>query len=209
MAERELGSIHAAVERYYTDKFISFGETPQGVDWNSSAAQTRRFEALSKVFERTEIAGRTLLDFGCGYGAFYDFLRDRKLELFYTGFDLSEEMIEAAKKRRAGEWLSKLGSDRQFDFIVASGVFNVRGTVGVPAWWSYVITELSSLYQRCSAALAVNFIPAPDAGYSECDHLFYLDTERFIDWSRENLSPDIETVTGYGIHDVTFLIRRM
>ena len=39
------------VERYYADKLRTFGSSPRGVDWNSAASQTLRFERLLQIFE--------------------------------------------------------------------------------------------------------------------------------------------------------------
>ena len=38
-----------AVNTYYTDKVQQFGDSPQGVDWNSEKSQILRFEQLCKI----------------------------------------------------------------------------------------------------------------------------------------------------------------
>lgn len=37
------------VAEYYSDKIVTYGVTPQGVDWSSKESQLLRFEQLLKV----------------------------------------------------------------------------------------------------------------------------------------------------------------
>jgi SAM-dependent methyltransferase len=45
----------------------------------------------------TEDEPFSILDYGCGYGALIDFLRQRYKQFDYTSFDISEEMIREAR----------------------------------------------------------------------------------------------------------------
>jgi 2-polyprenyl-3-methyl-5-hydroxy-6-metoxy-1,4-benzoquinol methylase len=40
----------------------------------------------------------SILDFGCGYGALIEYLKSKYISFSYTGYDISEEMINQAKK---------------------------------------------------------------------------------------------------------------
>src|SRR5262249_29634121 len=121
----EVREIRRAVERYYAGKFSEHGETPRGVDWSSDEHQTARFEALLRLLDGETTAGRKILDYGCGYGALFLFLRERHPGLSYTGFDLCSEMLSTAARFQPARWLSKLNEGESFDYVVASGIFNV------------------------------------------------------------------------------------
>ena len=115
------------VRRYYEQKLRSFGTTSRGVDWKDEASQWLRFEQLARISGVGETG--SLLDFGCGYGALCGFLADRNPGLAYHGYDISTEMLEAARAAHPGlpgeRWLARLDEDARFDYLVASGVFNV------------------------------------------------------------------------------------
>ena len=85
------------VADYYDDKLQRHGVTAQGVDWNGDASQTLRFAELSRVIAGPE--GFSVNDLGCGYGALHDHLAQRGVPFSYNGYDVSSEMIEAARDR--------------------------------------------------------------------------------------------------------------
>jgi SAM-dependent methyltransferase len=102
------------------------GETARGVDWNSASSQILRFERLL-----TLVGGArdfSLLDWGCGYGALLDHLRETGVACRYTGFDLSEEMVARARGRHgaSASFTVEESTLAPHDYVVASGVFNVK-----------------------------------------------------------------------------------
>jgi SAM-dependent methyltransferase len=87
------------VAAYYAEKLRTFGPTPRGVDWNGAESQRLRFAQLLRL-AATDHAF-SLVDYGCGYGAFLDYLGERGASVTYTGFDVSPEMIRAARALHA------------------------------------------------------------------------------------------------------------
>ena len=53
---------------YFTDKIVKFGASPQGADYSSLEAQSRRFEQLAKIIRPNQ--SFNLIDYGCSY--FFD-----------------------------------------------------------------------------------------------------------------------------------------
>ena len=88
--------VYSMIEEYYTNKIKEYGTTPQGVDWNGEKSQFIRFEQLSKIISTNN--SFSIGDIGCGYGKYFEFLQNRFNNFNYTGYDLSEKMIENAKK---------------------------------------------------------------------------------------------------------------
>ena len=91
--------IWVEVADYYSAKLAEYGETPQGVDWNSEESQVLRFEQLNKIIDAS--VGFSLNDLGCGYGALFDYLDSRYPKFTYNGCDVSDNMIRAAQNRHA------------------------------------------------------------------------------------------------------------
>ena len=117
--------MYETAARYYGDKVRQYGPTHRGVDWNSEASQTLRFEQLFRLLEPLA----SLNDFGCGYGALLPYLRQIGYRGRYTGFDISESMIAHAVSLHAADsgctFTSQLDAVGRAEITVASGVFNV------------------------------------------------------------------------------------
>ena len=64
------------LNEYFSRKLEEFAPTPRGVDYNGPEAQQRRFEQLIKVIQPARPF--TLIDYGCGYGAMFDFLNGKE-----------------------------------------------------------------------------------------------------------------------------------
>jgi SAM-dependent methyltransferase len=101
--------------------------SPLSVNWGSQASQERRFAVLAGI---GELAGRSVLDVGCGLGDFYGWQQRQKLGVEYHGVDLTPAMAQAAQARfpeasfRAGNVLVEdFGT---FDYVIASGIFYLR-----------------------------------------------------------------------------------
>lgn len=86
--------VHKNINNYYTNKVITHGATPKGVDWNGEESQFVRFTQLSKIISQDNFS---INDIGCGYGKYFEFLQNRFSTFNYFGFDLSQEMIKNAK----------------------------------------------------------------------------------------------------------------
>jgi len=121
-------AILSQTKQYYDKKLGAYGPTPKGVDWNSAASQELRFEQLLKVCDTSNPS--TLNDYGCGYGALVAYMTERDYRFEYNGFDLSAQMIDAARKEYDDfghcRFFSDEGSLGVADYTIASGIFNVK-----------------------------------------------------------------------------------
>src|SRR5688572_19616732 len=88
------------VAQYYTTKLYEHGSTPQGADWRSEESQLLRFTQLSQLWQGQSTF--SVNDIGCGYGALARWLGGRRNGGRYVGYDVSEPMIDAAR-RYAGD----------------------------------------------------------------------------------------------------------
>ena len=70
---------------------------PKGVDWASKYSQETRFIQLLKVMPSSNDKF-SLLDFGCGYGALFRFIKKKYPYMSYYGYDISSEMLRKAKR---------------------------------------------------------------------------------------------------------------
>lgn len=115
------------VERY-TRRFEEHGYSPLTLGWNKGR-QPIRFDALTSEYD---FSGKAVLDIGCGFGDLLHTL-ESKFEPVkaYCGVDLVEALVAEARQHWpahhfvTGDFL-ELEFDQEFDYAVASGVFNHR-----------------------------------------------------------------------------------
>ena len=86
----------------FEKRVAQFGAAPRSACWKDEEWQKRRYDILSRLFDEPDrLGGISITDFGCGYGAFFDYLADRPVmkNSRYTGIDMSAAMIEEANAR--------------------------------------------------------------------------------------------------------------
>lgn len=118
---------------YYEELIDKHGEESyRSLDWKSPESQTIRYQIFEHLFA---ITGRgknfSILDLGCGFGDLFGYLKKRGYKFKYTGYDISQKIIDAAKKKypeakfEVRDILHDPKPDR-FDFVFCSGAFNIR-----------------------------------------------------------------------------------
>jgi ubiquinone/menaquinone biosynthesis C-methylase UbiE len=117
------------VKKYYKERFDEHGPTPQGVDWNGSESQNLRFQVMFDMVSNQFSNDTRLLDYGCGYGELARFLHKNLYSGTYIGYDLVSDSISFAKQKYIRQenisFLNHLDGNTKYDFIFASGVFNI------------------------------------------------------------------------------------
>jgi SAM-dependent methyltransferase len=199
------------VRDYYDGRLAEHGATPRGVDWNSAESQHLRFAQLARVIDDDD-ASSTALDYGCGYGAMVDDLRGRGWQGTFTGFDVSPEMVEAARSLHPDDararFVSEIDADEEFDYVFASGIFNVRLEHHVDEWSAYVDATLSEIDRRARRGWAVNMLTS----YSDADRmrndLYYADPCRYFDLCMRTFSRRVAILHDYGLYEFTLLVTR-
>jgi SAM-dependent methyltransferase len=204
------GEIVDAVVEYYETRLASFGATARGVDWKDEASQTKRFEQLVRALRLDERSGHfTILDFGCGYGALVPFLRRRGFDFAYTGYDRSPRMIaNATRAWPEGAFVSDWEAVPPVDYVVASGVFNVRLATADDQWRTYVLRTLASIHARATVGWAANFLTSfSDADRRRAD-LHYADPSAMLAWCQQSASRWVSILHDYELHEFTVGVLR-
>jgi len=197
------------VTRYYTEKFREFGAVPQGADWNSAESQQARFEQLLAPLRMEEPF--SLLDYGCGYGALFTLLAERYRSIEYTGLDIAPAMLKAAAANidePSAAWTTTLPPDAEFDYVVASGLFNVRQDVDPQEWEAYIWNTLDRMWGHTRRAMSFNVLTSDhDPGY-EKDYLYYARPEHFLRQCIDRYSRNVALNQDYGLYEFTLSIRK-
>lgn len=180
-----------------------FGDRPEAVRWTMEG-QIMHYEAMLDI---GDIRGYSILDFGCGKGDFYGFLRDRDIEVKYTGVDINENLISLARKKYPGIDFRVFDIEREdfkeeFDFIFLCGVFNLK-FCGIE---EYIRSTLIKLFKQCKKALAFNALS--DYNPKKDFELSYLKPDEFLSFAIRNLSPFVVLRHDRIPYDFTLFIYR-
>jgi SAM-dependent methyltransferase len=189
----------------FFDKILAMhGDRPEALGWTAKG-QLLHFRALLDI--APSIGGRKVLDFGCGKGDFYGFLRDRNISVDYTGLDINEILINLAKKKFPEGRFAVFDSEEEelgedFDYIFLCGVFNLE----VPGLNALIRRTLKSLFSHCRIALAFNALS--DHNPKKDYELHYVPPEQMFSFAVKELSPYVSLRHDRMDHDFTMFVYR-
>ena len=188
------------------------GATPLGVDWNGEESQFRRFHELMRVADDEQSESRfSILDFGCGYGGMLDYLQPLYGErISYTGYDLSQAMIDEAKGKYAnrGEFTQALNPSKKWDYILASGVFNVKQDRSNAEWLDYILQVLEDFHRMSTKGFAFNVLTSySDLEYMR-DYLYYAEPELFFTHCKKQFSRKVALLHDYPLYEFTIVVKK-
>lgn len=198
------------VERYYQQTFAKFGDSAKGVDWKNESSQNLRFERILRSVNGNE--SFSLLDVGCGTGSIIESLKASAGNFSYLGIDLVQEMIECALVKFANEPRVNFSNcalasvQSQFDYVIASGIFNVKQESGDAEWEKEFFASISKMFGLAKKAAIFNVLTS----YVDfkVDHLFYSDPLKTFDYCKRNLSRFVSLDHSYDLYEYTITISR-
>ena len=198
------------MEELYKEYVISFfdktlqlnGDRPEAVGW-SQKGQQLRFKDLLGI--DNDIRGKRVLDYGCGKGDLYQFLKDKNIPVSYTGFDINHNLISLAKSKfpEAEFRVFDIEEERlneDFDYIFLCGVFNLK-VAGID---ETVRNVLKRLFERCNIALAFNALS--DHCFNKDFQLHYVSPEKILEFALKELSPHACIKEGGNADDFTMFV---
>lgn len=186
---------------FFNKNLDFFGDKPEAVRWTHEG-QIMHYEAMLDI---GDISGKRILDFGCGKGDFYGFLRDNNINVHYTGLDINENLIKLAKEKYPNIDfrffdLEKEELKEDFDFVFLCGVFNLK----VSDLEEYIKSTLIRLFKHCKKGLAFNALSAHNP--RKDFELFYLSPEDILSFAIKNLSPFVSLRHDRILYDFTLLV---
>lgn len=194
----------------YESNLATHGTTSQSVGWRDEASQRLRFERLGRVVDR-DAGDFTVNDWGCGYGAMFGYLDGAFGTALsrYTGYDISEDMLGAARVRCADPRAvfvngAEVAADADYTFV--SGTFNVRLQASDEEWEAYIKHHLEAMFAKSRRGLAFNLLTS----YVDWkqDNLFYADPKVFFDFCKTRLSRSVTLHHDYGLFEWTIAVTR-
>jgi 2-polyprenyl-3-methyl-5-hydroxy-6-metoxy-1,4-benzoquinol methylase len=172
---------------FYNRHLKDFGDSPQAVRWTPEG-QLQRYTSL--VTTAGDFFGKKVLDFGCGKGDFYGFMKKKGIFVEYCGIDINENLIELARRKYPEAEFIAIDIDetefnRAFDIVFVCGVFSLR-IAGIEELMKSVLKKLFNL---CKEALHINlltyYIPQKNV------ELFYVRPEEILQFVIAEISRSV------------------
>ena len=194
---------------FYADTLASHGPTALGVGWNSVSAQEIRFAQICKVLGTEE--RRSIIDYGCGYGALLPHLRSLGGDFEYCGYDMCGSMIAAAKEHFGSEPGTHFTTERTelppADYCLASGIFSFKLEADDRAWRDYMFETIDDMASLAGRGIAFNALTTYSDPEKLRPELYYADPLHLFDYCKRNLSGDVALLHDYGLFDFTIVVR--
>lgn len=207
----DIGQLLEFVSRVYTYRINECGPVANGVFWKDADGQVLRLELLLQTVAGEDLNGPiTINDLGCGYGALFDLIKDEPMMRggHYIGYDISPEMIDAAKAHhddeRAAFIVSPVATEVA-DYSFVSGTYNMSMGSNPALWTHYIKTSLDMLWKKTTKVMAFNLLD--EATPNKLDDLYYAERRTFLEHAL-TLSPDVEIIDDYPLNEFTIIVRR-
>ena len=193
-----------SLARITDDTLRRHGANARGAGWSSHDSQELRFAILARAAGLRAADAVTVNDLGCGYGALYDHLVRSGIDVAaYNGYDISAEMLAAARARLPADRIRLEQSavlTRSADFSFLSGPLNLK-TSDDDSWRLYARTVVRDLAEHSRRGLAFNMM-STKVDY-RVEQLFYADPEEWLEWCRREISPSLELIEDYPLYEWT------
>lgn len=188
---------------FYDGLVDRFGHDPRACDYGNPASQTTKYRVLADV---ANLDNRSVLDVGCGFADYADYLETRFTSVRYTGIDLSKRMIEEAKRRRTGLTLMHgsildWSQSARYDIVTANGIFYLLG----PDAKSSMKLLVERMFSMCTHAVAFNSLSSWAS--QQQDGEFYADPLETVAFCR-TITPWVVLRHDYLAHDFAIYLYR-
>ena len=154
--------LNKQISNIYNKRFDNYNNTPKGVFWNSKLSQDLRLNIiLDKVLYNSESNEFSIADIGCGYGRLYEIIKERNLDgkIQYYGFDINQKLINFCKNNKDfknADFEMNAFPNKNTDFIVMSGTYNLAPTNNISLWEDYIMKNLTNNWNLVNKAMIFN-----------------------------------------------------
>ena len=194
----------------YKKQNKKFGFSPKGVFWQNDNTQIARFNSLINGILTPDLdGGISISDFGCGYGAFYSYIKNKQFmnNSSFIGYDIVDDFIFEAKKNYPNaEWNCSGKLARETDYLFISGTLNMAFNYSINEWQRYLESQIEECFTHVKKVLAFNLLFAKKRKIEK--GLFYSEIDRVFDFCDKNLGNTVITKTPGTEKDITVFVTK-
>jgi SAM-dependent methyltransferase len=141
----------------YDARYKKFGNSIKTLASGMDERRQMRFDMMTGV----GIEDRdSVLDLGCGFGDYLDYLNSHNIKANYTGYDINPTLIAEAKKRFSDEQfeVKDVVHDEwpEFDYIISSSCFNLP--LKSQDNYEFIAQLLQSAYDHSRKGVAIDLL---------------------------------------------------
>lgn len=145
--------IHDEIINHYNELYKKNGVNPISLGEPKGRTVTR-FKIMTEI---GVINNSSILDVGCGFGYFIDFLNNNYKNIKYLGVDINEEFIKIAKKRNPGvkfqvRDIQKNKINKKFDWVFGIGL----ASTGIN--YNHIEEMIKEMLRISKKGIVMNFI---------------------------------------------------
>ena len=179
------------VAQTFGSSLKAYGTKHKALAWVDPERMLRRFQIFAGLISHLgEDQPISVNDLGCGYGPMFDTFGELpalKTGRYY-GYDISPEMIKAARARIAdprAQFEIGHSATQEADYSFVSGTYNMKMYASDADWRVMVEASLKHLFSMTRTGLGFNMLsvhnPAREAT------LYYGDPEYYLDFCQRQL----------------------
>ena len=141
--------LNSQIVKTYNRNLNLNGFTPLGLFWNSKKSQYDRFDTLLFLIMKFKFKHQLRIsDIGCGYGAFLAYLAEKKINFYYSGYDINKNLIKHCIRNYPKIFFKVSYYPTELtDITIASGTYNYTATDNVKIWEEYIIFNLKRFHE--------------------------------------------------------------
>ncbi len=166
----------------YKARLEKYGPTIESL---ASGTVDRRAIRFNQLMQVGNLSGASILDLGSGLGDFYLFLKENGIQVKYTGYDLSPDLVRVAGEKFPDanfevRDIQQHGIGGEFDYIVSSQTFNFK--LANESNLELVKSCLQLCYEKCKKGLCFDFLTSY-VDFQE-EHLYYYSPEELFAYAK-------------------------
>ena len=187
------------IKKFYHNLIEKYGDSPRSLDYRSKDGQKIRFDIITQIGIKNNCS---ILDVGCGFGDYFNYLKNRGINVEYCGIDLTDKIVETARRKNPDaciihDNILNMSEDKKFDYVVSLGFNGVKTENN----WKTLTKGLDKMWKLCNIGIAFN---AVSTFATVQDNLIYFTSPtKVIDYIMNNLTSKIIFRHDYMPHDFT------
>jgi SAM-dependent methyltransferase len=157
-----MGEQFEKIKLMYGESFHLHGDSPASL-LTPKGRNELRFRAIDPFLDGPD--DKSVLDYGCGLGYFFEYLRGRGSKVSYYGMDVMPEFIEACIKKCPTDATFQVIEPEapiagHYDIVFSSGVFNLQTHLDEDESKAYAFERIKQLFGAANQVFVCDFLSA-------------------------------------------------
>jgi SAM-dependent methyltransferase len=197
------------IAEHYNNCFEKHGDNHLGVDWPNYEDTLVRHNIMFELLKGEKNV--TLLDFGCGLGHFYDFLKLNNYDKFinYSGLEINDNFYNLCKTKypQLNFYHKDILLDNDipnFDYIICNGTFTEKRDLSQNEMMEFLKSVLIKLWEKTNTGISFN-VMSKIVDW-ERDDLFHVSMDEICLFLKNKLSRNFIIRNDYKLYEYTIYV---